>query len=134
MVLPEWLDSDAWKGYLAMRKKIKRPLTDYAMTLAIRKLEQMRVEGQDIQAVLEQSIFNSWIGLFPVKGTAQNEPDAAQAWHQLREAIRHQKPPTGAVLQAANAIGGFHRLSEATSFEIERKEADFKRAYKQGAH
>lgn len=131
---PDWLPQEAWAEYLAMRKKIKRPLTPYGEKLAIRKLEQMRVEGQDITAVLEQSIFGSWQGLFPVKGAAQNAPDAAQAWTQLRECIRNAKPASAAIVQACEAIGGVNRLYEMNSYDIDRKEAEFKRAYKGLAH
>ncbi|MES3022765.1 MAG: hypothetical protein V4857_14405 [Pseudomonadota bacterium] len=65
--LPDWLPAEAWAEYLAMRKKNKRPMTPYAEKLAIGKLTEFRANGQDVQAVLEQSIFNSWQGLFAVK-------------------------------------------------------------------
>lgn len=64
--LPEWLPSEAWAGYVEMRKKIKKPMTDRAVTLAINTLDKLRQQGQDIAAVLDQSTLNSWQGLFAV--------------------------------------------------------------------
>ena len=58
----------AFSDYVAMRKQIKRPLTDKAIDLAMKKLAELS-EGDNDQAVkiLEQSIMNSWQGLFPLK-------------------------------------------------------------------
>lgn len=72
MTIPDWIPLDAWEGYVTMRKKIKKPLTERAMGMAVRKLERMFFEGQDIRAVLEQSEFNCWQDLYPVKGAQRN--------------------------------------------------------------
>ena len=66
--LPEWMPSEAWDEYVKMRIKIKRPLTIYAMKLAVGKLDKLRQMGEDVQGVLDQSTFNSWQGLFEVHG------------------------------------------------------------------
>jgi hypothetical protein len=66
MNLPEWLPEDAWREYLMMRKLIRKPMTERAKELAIRKLQGLKEEGSDPREVLEQSIFNSWQGLFEV--------------------------------------------------------------------
>jgi phage replication O-like protein O len=57
----------AWKSYVEMRVKIKKPMTDKAKVLAVMKLEALRKLGHDPEKVLEQSIFNSWQGLFEIK-------------------------------------------------------------------
>jgi len=51
-----------------MRNKIKKPLTGYAVKLALNKLEKFKVAGEDPNAVLEQSVMNSWQGLFTTIG------------------------------------------------------------------
>lgn len=66
-LLPDWLNVDQWNEYKAMRKSIKKPLTPHAEKLAIKKLEKFKDEGQDIEEIINNSIFNSWQGLFPVK-------------------------------------------------------------------
>lgn len=64
--LPDWIPAEAWAGYVEMRKKIRKPMTDRAIQLAINTLDKMRQQGQDVAAVLDQSTLNSWQGLFPV--------------------------------------------------------------------
>lgn len=64
--LPDWIPLDAWEGYLEMRKKIRKPMTVRAVSLAIGTLDKLRGEGQSVIAVLDQSTMNSWQGLFAV--------------------------------------------------------------------
>lgn len=64
--LPDWIPQDAWDGFVAMRKAIKKPITD--QSLAIKKISYLRDAGHDPRAVLEQSTLNCWQGLFEVKG------------------------------------------------------------------
>lgn len=65
--LPDWIPADAWLAFLAMRKSVKKPITDSAVPLAVSKLDKLRAAGNDPRAVLEQSTLNSWQGLFEVK-------------------------------------------------------------------
>ena len=54
--------------YVDMRKRIKAPMTDKAVKLAMNKLERLS-QGDNDKAIkiLEQSIINSWKGLFELK-------------------------------------------------------------------
>jgi len=76
--LPPWMPADAWAGFVAMRRAIKKPLTAEGIPLAIKKLDSMRAAGQDPRAVLEQSTMNNYQGLFDVKSSshARVSPDA----------------------------------------------------------
>lgn len=65
--LPPWVPPEAWSGYTDMRKKIKKPMTDRAESLAIGILYKLMEEGYDVGEVLDQSTMNSWQGLFPLK-------------------------------------------------------------------
>jgi uncharacterized protein YdaU (DUF1376 family) len=69
---PDWLPSEPWAGFVEMRKKIRAPLTERALTLAIGELERLRRAGEDPAAVLNQSVFRGWKGLFPVKPDEAN--------------------------------------------------------------
>lgn len=53
--------------YIKMRKLIKKPLTNLALDLALDKLDKMASTEDEQIAILEQSIQNSWQGLFPLK-------------------------------------------------------------------
>ena len=58
----------AFLDYMDMRKKIKAPMTDRAIELAIKNLNKL--SGGDKEksiAILNQSIMNSWKGLFDLK-------------------------------------------------------------------
>ncbi len=90
MLLPDWIPQEAWDGYVEMRKKIKRPMTEYAMTLAIKKLDRLRLQGYDPSMVLDQSTFESWQGLFPLR----EERDGDGASRKTFDAIRREASTT----------------------------------------
>lgn len=75
-MIPDWMPMDAWAGYIEMRKKIKKPMTLRAEQLAINTLDKLRSEGHDVGAVLDQSVMNSWQGLFPI---AERRAEARQS-------------------------------------------------------
>ena len=76
---PDELLNQAFLDYIAMRKKIKSPMTDRAIQLAIKNLENLSGGDNDLAIqILEQSIMNSWKGLFPLKtGNKRGEIDWA---------------------------------------------------------
>ena len=69
IVLPEWLPLDAWQGFVDMRKKLKAPLTPRAITLLMSKLDELRTQGNDPGAVLDQSTEMAWRGVFALRQT-----------------------------------------------------------------
>lgn len=92
---PAWISPETWAAYDEMRReKGKRaPFTDKARDMIVRKLDRLRAEGQDPNAVLEESVMNGWTGVFPLKGQqAQqpqrtNQPDPNAPWHSTRAGI-----------------------------------------------
>lgn len=75
----------AWKAYIEMRIKIKKPMTPYAMELRINELWKLKVRGNDPVKVLEQSIASSWQGLFDLK------EDKSQPLENPFDALRRQR-------------------------------------------
>lgn len=65
--IPEWIDKDVWKGYIEMRRKIKKPPTDRALKMVVTTLSELREKGQDPNKVLDQSILHSWVDVFELK-------------------------------------------------------------------
>ena len=63
--VPDFINQDLFGQYIEMREKIKKPMTGNAIKLAYRKLEKLKEQGHDPNAVLEHSIFNSYQGLWP---------------------------------------------------------------------
>lgn len=65
--VPEEIQSE-WNAYVQMRKEIKSPLTDRAKQIALSRLRELAPENGDMQKqILNQSIYYSWKGLFPLK-------------------------------------------------------------------
>lgn len=59
---------DVFKEFIAMRKKVKAPLTSHALELAIKRAYELGGNNTErIVAVVNQSIMNSWKGLFELK-------------------------------------------------------------------
>ena len=60
-----------WKSYEEMRKKIRKPMTDDAMKLALNELNKLAPNDFEKQkAILNQSVFKAWQGLYPLKKEA----------------------------------------------------------------
>lgn len=75
MALPDWVPVEAWQEWLKIRPKVKAPNTPYALRLALKALTDLKNEGQDPEAVLNQSALRGWRGLFPVKTNGTGTPD-----------------------------------------------------------
>ena len=59
--------ADTFKEFVRMRKIIKKPLTEYAAKRVLAKLEKLAPGDYQLQnEILNQSIDNSWQGVFPV--------------------------------------------------------------------
>ena len=74
---PDNIDLDlAFKDYVKMRKTIKAPMTDRAISLAMSKLKKLATvngafDEKTAIEILNQSIMNCWKGLFPIGGERQ---------------------------------------------------------------
>jgi len=69
--LPTWIPIETWNAYVEMRKKIKHPLTDFAVRLYQRAFERLKQHGiseAEIIEAIETSIAKGWLGIF-VRGT-----------------------------------------------------------------
>jgi hypothetical protein len=49
------------------RKKIKKPMTDRAVELLLKELDKLASDDETKIAIINQSIVNSWQGVFPLK-------------------------------------------------------------------
>lgn len=76
-----------WRGYVDVCRAVNRPLTPYAIDLAIRDLVALKAQGNDPAEVLEQSIRTRSVKLWPVaKNGGANATDN-----------RYRKPAGGAI-------------------------------------
>jgi hypothetical protein len=94
--LPTWLPVDAWTAFLEMRKKIKKPATEYAQKLLLKKLAAFYANEFDPLQILNQSTLNGWQDLYAPKEIgaalrgqfAQRPPVADQNRANNAEALR----------------------------------------------
>lgn len=83
-ILPNWVPLDAWSGYVEMRKRIKKPMTDRAVDLKIKDLDKFKQLGHDITSILDKSTANNWTDLYEPKPMQQknghiNKQEALEA-------------------------------------------------------
>lgn len=94
VVIPDWLDPDAWQAFRDYRRSIRRPLTDHGEALNLADLAKLRDEGHDPAAVINQSIRLGWIALFaldqPPRRSSHGKPPRS-----------HDDEPTNPYVRAA---------------------------------
>lgn len=65
--IPDWIPLEDWNDFVAMRKQIKKPMTDRAIKIILGKLEEMKNRRIDISMVLQNSIANNWQNIYEPK-------------------------------------------------------------------
>lgn len=71
---------EALEAFADMRKKLRKPLTDRAKSMALSSLRKLSQDEAEQIAIVEQSIFNGWQGFYALKDelhskqTAEAEP------------------------------------------------------------
>ena len=58
---------NALKAFVQMRSFIKKPMTEYALKLMLKKLDELGNSDTTKIAILNQSITHNWQGIFPLK-------------------------------------------------------------------
>lgn len=84
--------NQAFKDYVAMRKQMKKPMTKKAIELAMNKLAKLSGNDNDTAvAILEQSILNSWQGLFPLKEKVEKPKSVVDEWRIAGEELERRR-------------------------------------------
>lgn len=73
---------DALREFIKMRKMIKAPMTDRALTNILAKLDRMAGDDATKVAILDQSIERGWRGVFELKDAPQGAGRSNQAAQQ----------------------------------------------------
>ncbi|QNM06590.1 hypothetical protein [Qiania dongpingensis] len=75
-----------FQDYIRHRKKLKRPMTDKAVELALKKLERLAPGDTDRQIrIIEQSIESGWSGLFPLSEERQSKRENGAFYDDMKE-------------------------------------------------
>lgn len=104
-VLPDHIPGKVWDDFEAMRTRLRKPLTDRGRELIVQELEKI---GGDPVPLLEQSIRNDWLDVFPlrdkrgpgVRDRPAAEPKGFAAIRALRVADG-RNPDTGEPIDGA---------------------------------
>ncbi len=64
---------NALKAFVQMRSFIKKPMTEYALKLMLKKLDELGSNDTTKIAILNQSITHNWQGIFPLKNEYTNQ-------------------------------------------------------------
>lgn len=75
LAVPDWVPSVEWSDFIESRKE-KGGVTSRAMGLLVKRLDELRRQGFDPGAVLNQSTMNGWKGLFPLKAQQNGATNA----------------------------------------------------------
>ena len=92
---------EALEGFVEMRKKVKAPLTEHALSLLLKKLDGLGHSDAEKVEIVNQSVMNNWKGFFALKqevrqhGTGRNDSCEALAerYSDFDEADRDYIPP-----------------------------------------
>jgi hypothetical protein len=75
--IAEYTDNEelqnALKAFIQMRAFIKKPMTEYALKLMLKKLDEIGNTDDVKIAILNQSITHNWQGIFPLKDEYTNQ-------------------------------------------------------------
>lgn len=83
--------SRTWKDFKTMRIKIRKPMTERAEELLLQRLKKLDTNEDKQIAILNQSIMNSWQGVFPLKVTTQDEEQGgAYEKHPFKKRTREE--------------------------------------------
>jgi hypothetical protein len=110
-VLPDWVDSEAWKNYDEMRRKMqsKWPWLDTTRKLAIKELERLRTSGNDPAEVLNQAALKGWRGLFAVNNGGNNGANHGSGFNETRAERNVREALALMDAEQAKATGGDDR-------------------------
>jgi len=67
-VLPDFIPVEPWNAFLEVRKKLRAANTPRALNMLVQRITDFMAKGHDPTAILENSIVNSWKGVFEPKG------------------------------------------------------------------
>lgn len=72
--LPEWLSGDVMHSFLEHRKKLKKPMTDYAQKIFVSQAEKLYEQGFDVLSLIDEAILGGWQKLYPKPESPKRKP------------------------------------------------------------
>lgn len=84
---------EALTEYVAMRKKLRKPFTEGAFELMLRRLDRYATTDEDKTEIVRQTVINGWQGIFPLKAEAARQRGTKNGvldgWSEIYEEIKN---------------------------------------------
>jgi uncharacterized protein YdaU (DUF1376 family) len=71
LTIPEWLPQESLLAFREHRAKLRRPMTDHAQRLLIRKLATLRASGMDPVKLIDIAIEHGWMTVYKSREQAE---------------------------------------------------------------
>lgn len=72
---------ESWDAFVQMRRERNRPLNGRAAQMALNQLNKLAPDDPETQRkILDQSVFRSWLGLFPLKEADKKTTDRSTSY------------------------------------------------------
>jgi hypothetical protein len=75
----------ALKDFLEMRKKIKKPMTDRAFNMFLKKLDELAATDEMKIKLLDQSILHNWQTVYPLKQEQKQDKSKPNKFHNFEQ-------------------------------------------------
>ena len=75
------------REYVKMRKAIKKPITTHGLELALKRLNELTSDTSVAVKIINQSIMNSWQGLFDLKSENKTNATAFKSRNYSKEEL-----------------------------------------------
>lgn len=105
IIVPDWIPEKSWIDFVEHRKSLKgKTFTPRAQELIIEKLNILRQQGHDPVRVINQSIENSWAGVFKLKGDFNGNGNNRRSYKQDKPGYDPRAAEVDELAAQANAI------------------------------
>ncbi|MNW43550.1 hypothetical protein D3C74_207510 [compost metagenome] len=84
---------ESLNSFLEFRKKIKKPMTDKAITLLLGNLDKLATADQEKIDILNQSILNGWQSVYPLKENTRGKSNV-KPYIPIVESTANATPPS----------------------------------------
>lgn len=79
--LPTGVAQQLWQDFRDHRRRLRAPMTPRAESILLRQIEELREQGHDPTAMIEQSIARGWKGIFAGDGDGKRRKQTATDSH-----------------------------------------------------
>lgn len=104
LLIEEYTDNEelrlSLQAFVEMRKTIKKPLTDYAMKLALNSLTKLSSDDDTKIMIVNNSVQNSWQGFYELK----NQSTVPSYMDRQKNGEIHDTKPSKEALERAKAL------------------------------